>query len=97
MEKKNYSDSDNIIIKKININGNGKGQEYDKWGYLIFEGECLDGDRNGKGKEYYKNGNIKFEGEYLNNKKWNGKLYDLLNNIIYELKNGKGLIKNMII
>ena len=50
-----------------------------------------------KEKNYYKNGNIKFEGEYLNNKKWNGKLYDLLNNIIYELKNGKGLIKNIII
>ena len=41
-----------------------------------------------KEKNYYKNGNIKFEGEYLNNKKQNGKGYDLLNNIIYKLKNG---------
>ena len=34
-----------------------------------------------------------FEGEYLNGKKWNGKGYDINNNIIYELKNGKGFIK----
>ena len=30
-----------------------------------------------------------FEGEYLNDKKWDGKGYDLKNNIIYELKKGK--------
>ena len=34
-----------------------------------------------------------FEGEYLNHKKWDGKGYDLKNNIIYELKKGKGLVK----
>ena len=60
---------------------------------LIYEGEYLNSKRNGKGKEYYSNGEIKFEGEYLNGKKWNGKGYDTLKNIIYELKNGKGEIK----
>ena len=29
-KRKNFCDSDNYIIKKINISGNGKGQEYDK-------------------------------------------------------------------
>ena len=34
-----------------------------------------------------------FEGEYLNGNKWNGKGYDAKNNLIYEIKDGKGLIK----
>ena len=38
------------------------------------------------------NNKIKFEGEYLNGLKWNGKGY-YNNNIIYELKNGKGYVK----
>ena len=71
---------------------NWKGKEY-KYGYFIFEGEYLNGKRNGKGKEYY-NRKIIFEGEYLNGKRWNGKAYDNSNNIIYELKDGKGFIKN---
>ena len=54
----------------------------------------MNGKRNGKGKEYNNNNNgyLIFEGEYLNGKKWNGKgYYD--NNILYEIKNGKGYIK----
>ena len=35
-------------------------------GYLLFEGEYLNGQRNGKVKEYYQNSKIKFEGEYYN-------------------------------
>ena len=69
----------------------------DKYGpnyYLIFEGEIKNGSKNGKGKEYYSDGTIKFEGEYLNGKKWNGKEHDYKNeNIIYELNNGNGFIK----
>ena len=38
-------------------------------------------------------GKLIFEGEYLNGKKWNGKGYDNLGNIVYELKDGKGLVK----
>ena len=34
---------------------------------------------------------MKFSGEYLNNKQWTGKGYKR-NNIIYELKDGKGFI-----
>ena len=36
---------------------------------------------------------MEFEGEYLYNKKWNGKGYDENDNIIYELKNGNGNVK----
>ena len=36
---------------------------------------------------------MEFEGEYLYNKKWNGKGYDKNDNIIYELKNGNGNVK----
>ena len=43
-------------------------------------------------RKYDFNGNLKFEGEYLNGKKWNGKKYDEEKNIIYEIKNGKGII-----
>ena len=31
--------------------------------------------------------------EYLKDKKWNGKMHNLENNEIYELKDGKGFIK----
>ncbi len=54
-------------------------------GELIFEGEYL----NGKGKEYYNYDKIIFEGEYLNGKKWNGKGYNINNEIEYEIINGK--------
>jgi len=69
----------------------GKGKEY-KNNELIFEGEFIKDERNGKGKEYFKN-KLRFDGEYLNNKKWSGKGYDENGNIIYEINNGKGMIK----
>ena len=72
----------------------------------MFEGEYKNGRLNGKGKEYYSNGELRFEGEYLNNKKWNGKLYEYKNdcdskkkennvkkNISYDLINGNGKVK----
>ena len=71
---------------------NRKGKEYlGENDYLIFEGEYLNGKRNGKGKEYDL-GALIFEGEYKNGLKWNGKGYNNHNNIVYELKNGKGYI-----
>ena len=94
-----YDKFGNLLFEGEYLYGDrsGKGKEYyginnmnDK---LMFEGEYLNDKRNGKGKEYYDNGNLKFEGEYFNNKEWNGKRYDLLNNIIYELKDGKGFVK----
>ena len=36
---------------------------------------------------------IKFEGEYLNGRRWEGKGYDNLKNIVYELKDGRGYLK----
>ena len=74
---------------------NGKGIEYyQNNNKPKFKGEYLNGEKNGKGIEYYENNNKpKFEGEYLNGKRWNGKEYDEDGNIIYELKNGNGYIK----
>jgi len=45
------------------------------------------------GKIYYRNGYLQFEGEYLNGKKWNGKIYNILNNLENELNKGRGWIK----
>ena len=89
---KGYDKNGNIIYE-LN-NGTGKVKEYDKVGYLLFEGEYLNGWRNGKGKEYW-NDILIFEGEYLNGEKNGmGKEYDGLDNseLIFEgvYLNGKG-------
>ena len=73
--------------------GNGFIKEYYYLDKIKYEGEYLNGKRSGKGKEYYYDGTLIFEGEYLNGKEWNGKKYNINNEIIYEIKNGKGLIK----
>ena len=74
------------------LNGliNGKGKEY-IFGDLRFEGEYLYSQKL-RGK-YYIDDKLEYEGEFLYNKKWNGKGYDENGNIIYELKNGTGKIK----
>ena len=87
---KGYDEIGNIIYELKN--GTGKVKEYFPNCKLKFEGEYLNGKKNGKGKKYY-DGRLEFEGEYLNGKKWEGKGYDLNNNIIYKLKEGKGFIK----
>ena len=71
----------------------GIRKEYNSFGSLIFEGEYLNGERNGKGKEYDFLGTLIFEGIYLNGKRWDGKGYDRKHNIMYELKDGKGIVK----
>ena len=73
--------------------GKGDVKEFYEDGKLKFEGEYKNGKRCGKGKEYESNGKLKFDGEYLNGKRWNGKGYDENNVIVYELKKGKGHIK----
>ena len=81
-------------VKKYYDNDYENGYSGNK---IEFEGEYLNGERNGKGKEYYENKRqLKFEGEYLNNKRWNGKGYDTNNNIVYELKDGKGYVKEYL-
>ena len=89
----------NNMIYEIN-NNNGNGKEYDNNGVLKFEGEYLNGVRNGKGKEYNLMGKLLFEGEYLNDIQWNGKGYngkESNNNDSYELRQGKGIKKNILI
>ena len=49
--------------------------------------------KNGEGKKYDMAGNVIFEGKYLNGKKWNLKNSYKSNDIIYELKERKGFIK----
>ena len=89
-----YKDNGHISYKlKNSKNGSGTGVEYYHNGKKLFEGEYLNGKRNGKGIEYYNNGEKLFEGEYLNDLKWNGTGYDSLKFKRYELKNGKGLVK----
>ena len=61
---------------------------------MLFEGEYINGERNGKGKEFkFYYGDLDFEGEYLNWKRWNGKKYNKKGVVLYELKNGKGNVK----
>ena len=71
----------------------GKKKEYDDSNELEGEYEYSLGKKNGNAIEYFKGGNIRFEGEYLNDRKWNGKGYDPDGKLIYEIKNGKGDIK----
>ena len=74
----------------MNGRKNGKITEYyyDKY---MFDGEYLY-DHKKRGKEYIRR-KLEYEGEYLYDKKWNGKGYDENGNIIYELINGKGKVK----
>ena len=70
-----------------------------------FNGEKLNGigyDENGKEvmrinngivKELYDNGLVKFEGKFLNGKKWTGIGYTYYGIKLYEIKNGKGYIR----
>ena len=75
----------------LNGKKNGKGKEYYNNGELKFEGIYLYNFKlNGK---YYMNGKLEYEGNYLYNKKWSGKGYDENGNIIYELNNGNGKVK----
>ena len=90
---KEYSYNGDILFEGEYLNGKRNGKEYNYDGKLIFEGEYLKGERNGKGKEFYINDNLRYEGTYLNGKKWNGKGYNIMGNIEYEIIYGKGYIK----
>ena len=69
----------------------GHNKEYEIVGKLKFQGEYL-GDYRKKGKEYVR-GILTYEGEYYKDKKWTGKGYDKNGNLIYELINGNGKVK----
>ena len=71
----------------------GKGEEYDIDGNIIFEGEYENGLKK-EGKEfYYINQKLKYEGNYLNNKWYEGNLFNIKNEEKYEIKSGNGIIK----
>ena len=72
----------------FNPQRNGKVKEYYK-DKIKFKGEYLNGERNGKGKEYNYDDKLIFEGEYFNERRWNGKGYDVKNNLKFEIKNGE--------
>ena len=88
---------DKLIYEGEYIEGKryGYGKEYYKNNKIKFEGKYLNGRRNGKGREYYENGNLKFEGIYFFGKKYKGKGYNHYSNVIYELEDGKGIIKEV--
>ena len=93
---KEYNDNDELEFEGEYLydkKWNGKCKEYDIWDKLVFDGELVNGERHGKAIEYFGFGPIKFDGEYLKGKKWKGKRYDSNSNFIYELKDGKGIVK----
>ena len=83
-----YYENGGIKSKGEYLNGeifNGIG--YDKKGKEIVRFH------NGIARELYDNGSVKFEGKYLNGKRWNGKGYTYFGIKLYEIKNGKGYIR----
>ena len=72
-----------------------RGKQYNEDKKIVFDGEYLNGEKwKGIAKEYnYNNGQLKFEGEYITGKIWNGKGYNDKGEIEYEIKDGKGIIK----
>ena len=74
--------------------GKANIKEYYDNGKIKFEGQYFNGEINGKVKEYnYDNGQLEFEGKYLNGKRWNGIGYKKNGNVVFEIKDGKGNIK----
>ena len=94
---KEYNAHGRLLFEGEYVNGkrNGKGKEYNRFNFCLeYEGEYLYGIRNGKGKQYNRYEILEFEGEFFNGKIWSGKVYDTQNtNNVYEMKNGKGFIK----
>ena len=73
-----------------------KGKEY----HINSDGEEIEsefeyenGKKNGKVVEYFKGGKIRFRGEYVNDIKWYGEGYNPAGELVYNIKNGKGLVK----
>ena len=60
---------------------------------LIFERDYLNEEKHENGKKYYKDYKLQFEGEYLNGKRWNVNGYYINGKKEFEIKDGKGYIK----
>ena len=80
-----------LVAEYFNDKLNGEYKKYYWDGLPFFEGEYLN-NRKKKGRCYL-HGILEYEGEFLYGIKWNGKGYDEKGNIIYELNNGCGRIK----
>ena len=91
--KGKYFNNEILLFEGEFSNGlrNGKGKEFSRNNIIIFEGEYLYSQRI-KGKEYVK-GKLEYEGDYLYERKYNGKGFDENGNVIYELINGNGKVK----
>ena len=82
-----------FIETKINLK-EGRETEYNPiTNYIVYMGEFKNGERNGLGKEYDDEGYMIFKGIYRKDRRWTGEGYDTKENVVYELKNGNGLIK----
>ena len=46
--------------------------------------------------KFYSDGKLRYEGEFLYNKKWNGKEYDEMGNLLFEIKDGKKKKKRIL-
>ena len=102
---KEYNNKCDLIYEGEYLNGkrHGKGKEFTNLNLglnknyvetkekIIFEGEYYLGFRL-RGKKYIK-GLLEFKGEYLFDRKYNGKGYDENGNLVYEIKNGAGKVK----
>ena len=92
--KKNGKGKEYYINGKLKFEGeylNGKkisGKGYDDNGFMFLLIE-----KNGEEKKYYCKDKLKFEGEFYNGRKWNGIGYDYEGVKAFELKNGKGFVK----
>ena len=84
------TDIKSMIDNKVN----GYAKRFDENGNLKYEGEIFNNFRI-KGRQYFK-GKLEYEGEYSFGKKQNGKGYNENGNIIYELKNGNEMLKNIM-
>ena len=88
----------NYIGQFLHGKKHGLGKEYDSIFELKFIGNYLYGEKNGKGKEicnigYYDK--IIFKGEFRNGNKWTGKGYDYYGKELFDLKDGKGYVKQV--
>ena len=96
--KKKFENKEQFISRQHELylnRWNGKGKKYDRDGYLIYEGDYLEGEKTGFGKIYNNDVNMRlligkgdilnYEGELLKGKKHGkGKLYDNEGNLEIE-------------
>ena len=95
-----YNNEGKLIFEGEYLNGkrHGKGIKYysNTITSFIDDYDYIKGKRLSKLIDLYPGNTKKFDGEYFKGKKWNGKGYKHNGDIIYELKNGKGIIKEYL-